>query len=205
MKSAKPASQHHSRWATRSSLIMDLKGVSQERWEEFLFLYEPLLLAWMRKKNVPESEADDILQESWNAIHKGIGNFERGENKGTFRGWLRTIVERKAADYFRKRKRNLVKVEAEEILNSTEAPAQKSAGEIDEEEIALQEVRARALELVRRKTEKSTWDMFWQSSVEERPTKEIAAEFGVTTAAVRVNKQRVIKRLKEAMIDSWSD
>lgn len=173
---SKPPSKSgsHARWVTRSSMIMDLKGVSQERWTEFLFLYEPLLLAWMRKKSVPESEVDDILQESWNAIHKGIGNFERGENKGTFRGWLRRIVERKSIDYFRKRKNALVKVGKagyEEILNSAEAPVQKSVDDVDDEENALQEVRARALELVRSKTEKSTWDMFWQSSVENRPTK----------------------------------
>ena len=52
-------SQPHSRWATRSSMIAGLQGISQERWTEFLFLYEPLLLYWMRKKGVPDSDVDD--------------------------------------------------------------------------------------------------------------------------------------------------
>jgi len=200
------ASQPHSRWATRSSMLVDLKGISQERWTEFLFLYEPLLLCWMRKKGVPDREVDEVLQECWSSIYKGIGNFERGSDKGTFRGWLRTIVERRAVDYFRKQKRKHVEVSggAEEILNSATAPVQKSPDAIEDEEAALNEVRARAMELVKSKTKQQTWDMFWMSIVENVPTADIAAEFGVSSAAVRVARQRVTKRLKEAMRDDWA-
>ena len=199
-------SQPHSRWATRSSMIAGLQGISQERWTDFLFLYEPLLLYWMRKKGVPDSDIDDVLAESWSSIHKGIGNFDRGSGKGTFRGWLRTIVERRAIDYFRKQKREILEVSggAEEIINQAIAPEQKSADAIDDEEAALNEVRARAMELVKGKTKQQTWDMFWMSTVENVPTADIAAEFGVSSANVRVAKQRVTKRLKEAMRDDWA-
>ena len=201
-----PESQSHSRWATRSSMIVDLQGISQERWTDFLFLYEPLLLHWMRKKGVPDRDVDDVLSESWKSIYKGIGNFDRGSGKGTFRGWLRTIVERRAIVYFRKQKRANVEVSggAEEILNQATAPVQKSADAIEDEEAALNEVRARAMELVKGKTKQKTWDMFWMSAVDNVPTADIAAEFGVSSAAVRVAKQRVTKRLKEAMRDDWA-
>ena len=199
-------SQSHSRWATRSSMLIDLKGISQERWTDFLFLYEPLLLHWMRKKGVPDSDVDDVLSESWESIYKGIGNFDRGSGKGTFRGWLRTIVERRAIVYFRKQKRANVEVSGgtEDIINLATAPVQKSADAIEDEEAALNEVRARAMELVKGKTKQKTWDMFWMSAVDNVPTADIAAEFGVSSAAVRVAKQRVTKRLKEAMRDDWA-
>lgn len=200
------SSQPHSKWATRSSMIAGLKGISQERWTDFLFLYEPLLLHWMRKKRVPDSDVDDVLAESWSSIHKGIGNFDRGSGKGTFRGWLRTIVERRAIDYFRKQKRDKLEVsgKAEEIINLEPAPEPKSADEIADEEEAFNEVRARAMELVKGKTKQQTWDMFWMSTVDNVATADIAAEFGVSSAAVRVAKQRVTKRLKEAMLDDWA-
>ena len=199
-------SQSHSRWATRSSMIVDLQGISQERWTDFLFLYEPLLLHWMRKKGVPDRDIDDVLSESWKSIYEGIGNFDRGSGKGTFRGWLRTIVERRAIDYFRKQKRIDVEVSGgtEEILNQATAPVQKSADAIEDEEAALNEVRARAMELVKGKTKQKTWDMFWMSAVDNVPTADIAAEFGVSSAAVRVAKQRVTKRLKDALRDDWA-
>jgi RNA polymerase sigma-70 factor, ECF subfamily len=187
-------------------MLIDLKGISQERWTDFLFLYEPLLLYWMRKKGVPDSDVDDVLSESWSSIYKGIGNFDRGSGKGTFRGWLRTIVERRAIDHFRKQKREIIEVSggAEEIINQAIAPEQKSADAIEDEEAALNEVRARAMELVKSSTQQQTWDMFWMSAVDNVPTADIAAEFGVSSAAVRVAKQRVTKRLKEAMRDDWA-
>lgn len=96
-----PPSQSQSEWATRSSMIFDLKGFSPERWTNFVLAYTPLLLCWIRKNKVSESAEDEILQESLQPILVGIGNFERDSAKGKFRGWLRTIVQRRVADYFR--------------------------------------------------------------------------------------------------------
>ena len=61
-------SQKHSKWATRSSMIAELQGFSEKRWSEFELVYKPLLLYWIRRKNVPPSAVDDILQEAWISI-----------------------------------------------------------------------------------------------------------------------------------------
>ena len=79
----------HSRLATRSSMIFDLKEFSEERWNNFVLVYTPLLKFWIRKKNVPSAAEDDVLQEALQSIFAGIGNFERDAAKGKFRGWLR--------------------------------------------------------------------------------------------------------------------
>ena len=57
-------SQSQSKWATRSSMIFDLKEFSEERWNNFVLVYTPLLKFWIRKKKVPSAAEDDILQES---------------------------------------------------------------------------------------------------------------------------------------------
>ncbi|QGQ21957.1 sigma-70 family RNA polymerase sigma factor [Gimesia benthica] len=193
-----PQPESKSRLATRSSLIQDLKleEVSQERWREFELIYKPLLLFWMRKKNVPASAEDEVLQECWISAFKAIGNFERGEDKGTFRGWLRTIVHRRAADYFRKVPKD--QGVSPELLNAIATPEQKDANELEGEEVALREIEARALEVVRSTLKtKNTWDMFWMTTVEKVPTEEVAKKFNVSKAGVRMAKQRVLKRLKE--------
>jgi RNA polymerase sigma-70 factor, ECF subfamily len=190
-------SQGQSRLATRSSMIRDLKleAVSQERWREFELIYKPLLLFWMRKKNVPASAQDEVLQECWISAFKAIGKFERGADKGTFRGWLRTIVHRRVADYFR----SLPKDQAvpQERLNDIVTPEQKDADELEGEQDALREIETRALEVIRSTTKEQTWKMFWMRVVEKVPYPEIAKQFGVSEAAVRMAKQRVFKRLKE--------
>ena len=196
-------SQSQSQWHTRSSMIFDLKEFSEERWNNFVLVYTPLLKFWIRKKNVPSSAEDDVLQDALYKIHKSIGNFERDAAKGKFRGWLRTIVERRAADYFRSLPQD--QGAPQEVLDAAVNRDQKDADEIDGEQQALEEVKARALELVRESTAEKTWQMFWMRTVEEIPTSEIAKQFDVTTAAVRVAKQRVLKRLRDLMVDEFSE
>lgn len=194
-KSSKPKPQ--GRFATRSSLIRDLKldQVSEERWREFELIYKPLLKYWITRKSVPESATEEVLQECWVSIFKAIGKFEHGDDKGTFRGWLRTIVQRRAADYFR----SLPKDQgvSPEQLHAIATPVQKDEQEIDGELQALREIETRALEVIRSKTNEQTWKMFWMRVVEKRSAAEVAKNFGVSEAAVRMAKQRVLKRFAE--------
>jgi RNA polymerase sigma factor (sigma-70 family) len=184
-------------------MIFELKEFSPKRWSDFVSTYTPLLKCWMEKKGVSASAQDDVLQESLKSIFSGIGNFERDTARGSFRGWLRLIVERRAADYFRSLPREQ-RLEQEQLQQVVSAQ-QKDADEIEVEQQALAEVKARALELVRQSTAETTWKMFWLSTVEGVPTAEISKQFGVTSAAVRVNKKRVLQRLKDLMIDDVID
>ena len=125
-------------------------------------------------------------------------DFELNESRGTFRGWLRTIAERRVADCLRN-----LPTEQElppHDLASLPAPCERSDQEIAAEQAANEEVKARAMELVRQSTTDRTWQMFWRSTIDGVPTSEIAEQFGVSKAAVRVAKQRITKRLKELMI-----
>jgi len=197
-KTESPSSPE-SRLHTRMSMIKSLQGFSEKRWLEFELVYRPLLVFFLKKKSVPPDAIDDVLQESLISIMKGIERYERVPGK-SFRGWLRTITQRRAADYFRSappEKRGV-----QDYLNVAVSPEQRNPNELAEEEQAMQEVQARAMELVRTQTKEQTWTMFWKSTMEQVPTAEIAAEFGVSTAAVRVAKQRVTKRLKEAMFEA---
>lgn len=196
-------SHSQSKWATRSSMIFDLKDFSQERWNNFVLVYTPLLKFWIRKKNVPSSAEDDVLQESLAAMHDGIGRFERDPAKGKFRGWLRMIVERRAADYFRSLPQD--QGAPQELLDSLVNRDQKDAEEIDGEQQALEEVKARALELVRESTAEKTWQMFCMMTVDEVPTAKIAKQFGTTEANVRVAKSRVLGRLRKYLIDDFTE
>ena len=184
---------------TRSSLISGLKAFSPDRWRNFVLVYAPLLKFWIQQKGVPAASVEDVLQESLQSICVGIERFERDSSKGKFRGWLRTIVERRVADHFRALPTELGA--SVEVLREVPTPGQKDPHTIESEQQLLVEIRARALELVRQSTAERTWQMFWMSTVEQVPTAEIAKQFGVTSAAVRVAKQRVLQRLRQLMVE----
>lgn len=184
---------------TRSSLIAGLKGLSSERWTNFVLVYSPLLKFWIQRKGVSGPSVDDVLQESLQSICTGIGNFQRDAAKGKFRGWLRTIVERRVVDHFRDKPIELAT--SPQALANMPMASQKDPGMLEHEQRILEEIRARALELIRQSTTEKTWQMFWLSTVEQVSSVEIAKQFGVSSAAVRVAKQRVLQRLRNLMIE----
>jgi RNA polymerase sigma-70 factor (ECF subfamily) len=193
------SSQDATELLTRSSLIHGLKTFSKDRWTNFVLVYAPLLKYWIRQKRVPDSAADDVLQDSLQSICSSIDTFQRDKTKGKFRGWLRTIVERRIADHFRMQPIEIPT--SPEQLGNIPTPKQKNAAVLEEEQRVIEEIRARAMELVRRSTTEKTWQMFWMSTVDQIPTSEIAKQFDVSSAAVRVAKQRVLHRLRILMLE----
>lgn len=192
-----------SRFSTSSSLIRDLKNFRPERWEGFVLVYSPLIRFWIARKSIHPQAVDDILQDCLRSIFTGIEHFERNADLGSFRGWLRTIVHRRVSDHLRSL--GPERQASQIVLDGIETPGQRDPDEIEVEQQALHELKARAMELVRRSTAEKTWQMFWLSAVEEMPTAEIAARFGVSKDAVRVAKGRVLNRLRELMIHEFME
>lgn len=195
------AENNGSQWSTRSSMILELQTPSASRWKSFVLIYTPLLRFWIARKQVPLSAREDILQECLKSIFLGIGEFQRHKfEAGSFRGWLRTIVNRRIADYFRKSADD--RTAPPGLLLGIEAREERDPAELVAEEVALKELEARALHLIRESTAERTWQMFWLSTVEQVPTADIARQFNVSSAAVRVAKARVIGRLRKMFVDS---
>ena len=58
---------------------------------------------------------------------------------------------------------------------------------------------------VRSEVQESTWQAFWQSTVENKNGKQIASELRISVAAVYLSKSRVMSRLKELIRLASSD
>ena len=59
----------------------------------------------------------------------------------------------------------------------------------------------RALELIRADFQEPTWQAFWQTAVENQTPAEVGPALGMSKAAVRQAKARVLRRLKEVVGD----
>ena len=55
------------------------------------------------------------------------------------------------------------------------------------------------MELIRGEFEPRTWEMFWRTAAEDQMTKDVAADMGVSLAAVRMAKFRELRRLREEL------
>lgn len=184
--------------STSSSLITQLQQLDPERWRIFVRLYTPLLQYWIRRHGVPRSAQEDLLQEILVSISAGIQKFSRREANGTFRGWLRTMVQRRAADY----RRSLSAQVSTTSIDLLTIPANTlEADDVQAEQQAFEELRIRAMELARQSCTENSWQMFWQTVVEGRPTADVAKDFGVSAAAVRMARGRVLNLLREFLVD----
>jgi RNA polymerase sigma-70 factor (ECF subfamily) len=110
---------------------------------------------------------------------------------------LFTIVRRKLADWWELQERHLHgsgNTTTQRVLEQRPAPEGTEAEWEDEWEKRL---FAWACEQVRPDVSDATWHAFWQTAVDGRPGKEVAAELGLSVAAVYLARSRVLAKLKE--------
>jgi len=186
---------------TSPTLLQRARANDQEAWERLTRLYAPLIGYWCRQQGVQGTDAEDVCQDVFQALAVGLAGFRRDRPGDTFRGWLRGITRNKVLDYFRRRKH------VPEAQGGTDANRQlqqipdQQLPEGDDPPELLSGLYHRALELVRSEFEERTWQAFWRATVDGQAPADIAADMGVSSAAVRKAKSRVLRRLKEEVGD----
>lgn len=182
---------------TSLTLIERVKSRDRDAWQRLVNLYTPLLRYWCRSWGANQEDTDDILQDVFQAILSSLKDFRRDREGDSFRGWLRGVARNKTLFFFRRR--------GDQGLGGTDfyrrsllMPDQGRDAE-DEEGQLVGALYQSALKLVRAEFEERTWQAFWLSVVEGKPPTLIAEHFGVSPAAVRQSKSRVLRRLKDVL------
>jgi RNA polymerase sigma-70 factor (ECF subfamily) len=162
-------------------------------------LYSPLVRYWCGRAGVRGADAEDVVQEVFKAAAAHMEDFRRSRPGDSFRAWLRGITRNMVLQHFRRGRRHPPPsggTTALQRLESFADPAAKIAEDDDPIE-ELDALRRRALELVRGEFEERTWRSFWRTVVEGLSPVAVAAEMGISPAAVRMAKSRVLHRLRE--------
>ncbi len=176
---------------TRSSLLNRVRDPADaDGWREFFALYEPLIRAYVRKKDVPPRDADDAVQDVLARLVKALPGFYLQRERGRFRTWLWRVTANTLADRARRDRR---RIEAERARH-------EAAADGDEEGDWVMLHRRRLLEFamakVRERSQPRTWACFEEHVLYGRPSAEVGAELGVTPNVVDVNASRVLARLR---------
>ncbi len=187
--------------ATSLSLLERVRARDARAWERLVSLYTPLLDQWCRQYGLQEADAADIRQKVFVVVSERIGTFRRDEAGGSFRGWLRIITRSKVLDHRRcEAPKAAPGGDAYEKQLHVPAPEPESAAAgVEREEIRL--LYRRAMELMARDFEETTWKAFYMVVVQDRRPADVAAELGISRNAVYLARARVLSRLREEFAD----
>ena len=87
--------------STSLSLLNAVRTGSETAWQRLVDLYHPLVYSLCRRWGLEEHDAENVGQEVFVAIYRGIGEFRREQSGDTFRGWVRRICRNKYVDWVR--------------------------------------------------------------------------------------------------------
>jgi RNA polymerase sigma-70 factor, ECF subfamily len=185
--------------ATPLSLLERIRTRDPDAWRRLIELYQPLVQFWCSRGGLQGPEVEDAAQEIFAAAAANLDSFHHDQPGDTFRGWLRSIARNQVRLHYR---RNQGRPRAEggsDAWRNLQDVADPLANVEAEEDVEMSHVYKRALDQVRCEFEEQTWQAFWLSAVEDRSPATLSEQLGMTPAAIRQAKSRVLRRLKKEM------
>jgi RNA polymerase sigma factor (sigma-70 family) len=190
---------------TRASLLFRLRdSADQKAWEQFVGIYAPLIHGFCCHRGLQDADAADVTQEVMKALARNMPAFEYEPDKGKFRSWLFTVTRNKFNNFLERRRHQPQGTGETSMLKKIEAqpcPETDDRWERDFE----QRVFHWACREVQGEFQKTTWQAFWRTAVENEPGSDVAQSLGLSVGAVYIAKSRVLARLREKAQEASGD
>jgi RNA polymerase sigma-70 factor (ECF subfamily) len=191
--------------STRMSLLLRAQGGEEVAWRRIVDLYQPLIHGWLVRRGVRQQEADDLTQDVLAKVVKELARFEHSGRAGAFRSWLRTITVNRAREFWRAGKGRAAAAGGDVFLKWVEQleDADSDLSHSWDEEHDRHIVR-RLLALMEEEFTPATVQAFRRLTFDGASGQAVAAELGMSVAAVYGAKSRVLQRLRreaEGLLD----
>jgi RNA polymerase sigma-70 factor (ECF subfamily) len=174
-----------------ATLLQRLRQSDAAAWERFVDLYTPLLYFWAVRLGLQAQDAADLVQDVFATLLEKLPAFEPDPNRG-FRVWLRTVAHNRWRDHCHRK-----------------AAAPRGGNDVGLDEVAMPDatqaifeteyrrlVLRQALEVMQAEFEPPTWKAFAGLVLEGKSIAAVAAELGLTPAAVYSARAGVARRLR---------
>jgi len=184
---------------TPLSLLERVRTNDADAWRRLVELYRPLVLFWCARARVDPTDAEDVAQGVLVAATAGLDRFRHDRPGDTFRGWLRAITRNQVLLHVRRNRGRPQAVGGSDAWQNLQAVADPLAVENVDEQAEIGQLYRRAVEQVRGEFEERTWQAFWLTTIEGRLPDALVDVLGMTPAAIRQAKSRVLRRLKHEM------
>jgi RNA polymerase sigma-70 factor (ECF subfamily) len=177
---------------TRISLLVRVRDPGDAlAWGLFVGLYAPLIYGFFRRHGLQDADAADLTQDVLARVSQGVRRLDYDPERGTFRGWLFTVVRNRWRAWAGR-----PQLPRQDVCLDEQATAEENRAWEDDYRRRL---FSWASDQVRPTVAPTTWEAFSRTSVSGKESIEVARELGLSVAAVYMARSRVLARLKEAL------
>ncbi len=170
-----------------------------QAWAEFHDLYAPLLYRYARARGLGHEDAEDVRSRCYEVVVKQIPHFNYDDQKGGFKAWLKTIVNRRVVDHLRKRRE--AAADTHELLAVQDDMV--SADELWEQQWKQQHLRY-CVAQVGGQVSAEAFEVFRLLVEEQCNVPEVCERMGLNANQVYKAKGRVLHLVKEMMLAMYS-
>jgi RNA polymerase sigma factor (sigma-70 family) len=161
-------------------------------WERFVWRYRPMICGWCREWGLQGADAEDVAQNVLAKLTEKLEQF-RYDPSRCFRAWLKTITQRAWSDEISERYRG----SDSRIIQRLESLEARADLRRRFEETFDRELMEIAINRVRGRVSRTTWEAFRLTALEGLSGAEASGRLSASVASVFVSKHRVQKLLKE--------
>jgi RNA polymerase sigma-70 factor (ECF subfamily) len=191
---------------TSKSLLEKLRVFEDRRaWSQFLSLYLPMMQAWGRRVGLQTDDVEELTGRLLTKLVEALPQFDYDPDKGSFRGWLKTITHREISNLARERRRRLpgeVATGASAVFDMLfEHPGkvdelvdslhERSEGMLRSMQDAVKEIEGEY-----QGEERKSWEMFQRIFLSGQEIEPVAAEYGLSYHAAAMRVQRIKKKVR---------
>lgn len=190
---------------TKTTIVEGIRNGESEAWEEFFAVYWRWLLGICHNMGIPHADAEDLVQKVFIKVNQHIQEFVYDPSRGRFSGWLVVILGNLAIGYWRKGSHDLLKQAGHGARGSGSqtAPLYRVPGPRKDQVVnqvmanELQRMFKEAYAELKVQVSPQHWAVFKAYAMEDRPVKEVAAEFGLAPGSVYSIVSRLTETLRE--------
>lgn len=180
---------------TRISLLLRIRDpADQAAWQDFVEIYQPLVIRIATQKGLQSADAQDLAQEVMTRAAARISDWEHSPDRGTLRGWLSTVARNLVVDFLRQQGRRPQPLSDSLLQRHTDSSASPAEWYSTEER---RQIFRWAAGRARCQVQPLTWQAFWMTAVENRPPPVVATDLGMSVGAVYIARSRMMARIRE--------
>lgn len=183
--------------ATSMTLLGQLRaGRESPAWPRFYAIYAPLIQGWLRRRGIPEDVAEDVRQEVLRKVYEEIGNFDHNGRVGSFRKWLRTVMQHRLRTIQRKswRESPETKLDWSDVVDQLNDDQSDLSRLWDAEHDAF--LIDRLLSLVAKDFKEQSLTAFRRVVLRGEDITSVAEDLGMTPNAIRIAQSRILASLR---------